>query len=126
MKEAVQLLTGVGRICDFDVFGRDHLMSRLIYVRDNETGEFWNVNWEPVQKPYETFECVHGLGYTILTTRVNGISISFRIFVPKGKDPVELWTLKIENTTGRWRDLSIFAYTNSSSSINGVLTVMEI
>ena len=43
--EAVQLLTGIGRICDFDVFGRDHLMSRLIYVRDNETGEFWNVNW---------------------------------------------------------------------------------
>jgi len=43
--EAVQMLTGVGRICDFDVFGRDHLMSRLIYIRDNDTGEFWNVNW---------------------------------------------------------------------------------
>ena len=36
-KEAVQLYTGIGRICDFDVFGRDHLMSRLIYIRDNET-----------------------------------------------------------------------------------------
>ncbi len=43
--EAVQLLTGIGRICDFDVFGRDNLMSRLIYIRDNETGVYWNVNW---------------------------------------------------------------------------------
>ncbi|HHY83465.1 MAG TPA: hypothetical protein GX505_12445 [Clostridiales bacterium] len=108
--EAVQLLTGIGRICDFDVFGRDHLMSRLIYVRDNETGEFWNVNWEPVQKPYDAFECVHGLGYTILSTSVNGIAVSFRIFVPKGKDPVELWTLKVSNTSDKPRDLSIFAY----------------
>jgi cellobiose phosphorylase len=108
--EAVQLLTGVGRICDFDVFGRDHLMSRLIYIRDNETGEYWNVNWEPVQKPCEKYECVHGLGYTILNTTVNGICCSFRIFVPKGKDPVELWSLKIIDTTGKNRSLSVFVY----------------
>ena len=38
--EGVQLMTGVGRICDFDVFGCDHLMSRLVYIRDNETGRF--------------------------------------------------------------------------------------
>ena len=108
--EAVQLLTGGGRICDFDVYGRDHLMSRLIYIRDNETGEFWNVNWEPVQKPYDKFECVHGLGYTILNTSVNGINAGFRIFVPMGKDPVELWTLKVADTSGKKRNLSIFVY----------------
>lgn len=108
--EAVQLLTGVGRICDFDVYGRDHLMSRLIYIRDNETGEFWNVNWEPVQKPYDRFECVHGLGYTILNTNVNGINAGFRIFVPMGKDPVELWTLKVADISGKKRNLSIFVY----------------
>ena len=108
--EAVQLLTGVGRICDFDVFGRDHLMSRLIYIRDNKTGEFWNVNWEPVQKQYDKFECAHGLGYTVLTTCVDGIKANFRIFVPMGKDPVELWTLKIANASDQPRSLSVFVY----------------
>ena len=108
--EAIQMLTGVGRICDFDVFGRDHLMNRLIYIRDNETGEFWNVNWEPVQKSCDKFECIQGLGYTILKTSVNGISVSFRIFVPKGKDPVELWTLKVTNDSEKKRNLSIFVY----------------
>ncbi len=109
-KEAIQLLTGVGRICDFDVFGRDHLMSRLIYVRDNETGEYWNVNWEPVKKEYECYECRQGMGYMIINSKTSGISSKFRIFVPVGKDPVELWTLNTKNESGRTRNLSIFVY----------------
>jgi cellobiose phosphorylase len=108
--EAVQLLTGVGRICDFDVFGRDHLMSRLIYVRDNDTGEFWNVNWEPVKKKYDKYECIHGLGYTIIKTTVNGITSELKIFVPQGNDPVELWTLKTKNLSAIKRNISIFVY----------------
>ncbi len=109
-KEAVQLFTGIGRICDFDVFGRDHLMSRLIFVRDNETGEYWNVNWEPVKKAFDAYECTHGLGYSIIKSETNKIGSSFRIFVPKGKDPVELWTMGFENKSGKKRDLSVFIY----------------
>ena len=108
--EAVQLLTGNGRICDFDIFGRDNLMSRLVYIRDNETGDFWNVNWEPVRKEYDRYECIHGMGYTIIRSEVNGIASEFRIFIPGGKDPVELWTLKTVNTSARKRNLSIFVY----------------
>lgn len=108
--EAVQMFTGIGRVCDFDVFGRDHLMSRLIYVRDNETGIFWNVNWEPVKRTFDFYECTHGLGYTKIKSETEKIASSFRIFVPKGKDPVELWTLNFENKSGKVRDLSIFFY----------------
>jgi len=108
--EAVQLLTGIGRVCDFDVFGRDGLMSRLVYLRDNANGEFWTVNWEPVQRKPEAFSCVHGLGYTILGNTTAGIAAEFRIVVPPGKDPVELWSLHLTNTTRRRRDLSVFVY----------------
>ena len=69
-REAVQLLTGNGRVCDFDIFGRDSLMSRLLYIRDNETAEYWNVNWEPVRAPYDHYECIHGMGYTRIETSV--------------------------------------------------------
>jgi cellobiose phosphorylase len=109
-KEAVQLFTGIGRICDFDVFGRDHLMSRLIYVRDNETGEYWNVNWEPVKKAFDSYECTHGLGYSVIKSETSKVASSFRIFVPKGKDPVELWTMGFENKADKCHDLSIFIY----------------
>lgn len=108
--EAVQLFTGVGRICDFDVFGRDHLMCRLLYVRDNDTGKFWNINWEPVRAAYEKYACTHGPGYTVIRTRVDGISAEFRIFVPVGADPVELWTIKLSADAGQSRNLSLFAY----------------
>lgn len=109
-EEGIQLLTGVGRICDFDVFGRDHLMSRLIYVRDNETGEFWNVNWEPVRREPDQFTCTHGLGVTTIDTTVAGIRSVFGILVPRGSDPVELWSLRSVNTTDRPRRLSLFGY----------------
>jgi cellobiose phosphorylase len=108
--EAVQLLTGNGRICDFDIFGRDNLMSRLVYIRDNDIGDFWNANWEPVRKKYESYECTHGLGYTCIKSQTNGIASDFRVFVPEGKDPVELWSLVTRNASGGKRRLSIFVY----------------
>ncbi|MEI8311215.1 MAG: hypothetical protein WCH98_10715 [Verrucomicrobiota bacterium] len=109
-KEGVQLFTGVGRICDFDVFGRDHLMNRLIYVRDNASGEFWNINWEPVRRAYESYACTHGPGHTTIRTMVGGIEAEFRIFIPIGNDPVELWSIRLKNASGRARSLSAFAY----------------
>jgi cellobiose phosphorylase len=108
--EAIQLLTGIGRTCDFDVFGRDHLMSRLVYIRDNETGRFWNLNWEPCCVPYETYTCRQGLGYTILCNTTQQIQSGFRIFVPPGQDPVELWDLEFKNKGRSPRSLSIFLY----------------
>jgi cellobiose phosphorylase len=108
--EAVQLLTGIGRTCDFDVFGRDHLMSRLVYLRDMDTGEFWNLNWEPACRPFDRYECRHGLGYTVITNVTNGIEGRFRIFLPPGDAPAELWTLSLSNPGSKVRRLSIFLY----------------
>ncbi len=108
--EAIQLFTGNGRICDYDVFGRDSLMSRLVYIRDKESGDFWNTNWEPVCAPYEEFACTHGLGYTVIENKTRGIASRLRLFVPSGKDPVELWTLTVRNTEPKPRRLSLFLY----------------
>ncbi|MEI6168952.1 MAG: hypothetical protein WCS52_17355 [bacterium] len=108
--EGVKLYTGEGRICDIEVFGRETLLSRLIYVRDNDTGEFWNVGWEPVRRPYEAYACEHGLGYTHLSSRTKGIESSLLLFVPPGKEAVELWRLKLANPSGRRRSLTVFVY----------------
>ena len=110
--ELTKLSTGIGRICDFDVFGRDSFMNRLIYIRDNDNGEFWNLGWEPVKKDYKSYECRHGTGYTIIENITNDIKANFRLFVPTGKDPVELWTLTLESETKR--NLSIFVYSQIS------------
>lgn len=109
-KEAIQLFTGIGRVCDFDVFGREHLMNRLIYIRDNENGQFWTVNWEPVRVPYTSYTCTHGAGYTIICNVTNGVEATLRLFVPVGSDPVEMWTLSLRDVDGKARDLSVFTY----------------
>ena len=38
-----------------------------VYLRDDETGDYWSVSWQPVGKPKEHFRCRHGLGYTRIT-----------------------------------------------------------
>ena len=113
-REAVKLYTGIGRICDIETFGRDHLMSRLVYVRDNDTGEFWNVGWEPVCATYENFVCAHDLGCTTIASTVADITASMRIFIPPGADPVELWRISLVNECQRPRDLSVFVYNQYS------------
>lgn len=110
--EMTKLSTGIGRICDFDVFGRDSFMNRLIYIRDNETGEFWNLGWEPVRAAYDSFECRHGIGYTTIESETNGVKAKYKMFVPAGKDPVELWTITLETETER--NLTVFTYTQIS------------
>jgi len=88
--------------------------SRLIYIRDDKTGQFWSVGYYPVSRRFESFECRCGAGYTIVTNATDGISASWRIFVPSGNDPVELWTLTLRNTTRRKRELSVFAFAELS------------
>lgn len=109
-QEAVQVYTGVGRICDIEAFGRDHLMSRLVYIRDNATGAFWNVGWEPVRAEYAHFVCEHGLGYTRIESETRGIAATLLIVVQPGNAPVEQWRLELVNHTNETRNLSVFTY----------------
>ena len=110
--EMTKLSTGIGRICDFDVFGRDTFMNRLIYIRDNATGKFWNVGWEPVKRKPTKYACRHGIGYTIIENTTEKIAASLRIFTPRGETPAEYWTLSLESETAR--DLTVFVYTQIS------------
>ncbi len=108
--EGIQLYTGVGRICDYDVFGKDHLYNRLIFIRDNETGEFWTLNWEPVCHPYQSYKCTQGLGYTVVENKTCDTLGKLRLFVPVGNDAVEIWKLSVKNEGAKKRSYSIFTY----------------
>ena len=107
--EMTKLSQGIGRICDFDVYGRDTFLNRLVYVRDNKTGKFWNVGWEPVKAKPARFRARHGLGYTIIENTTDGVAGSFRVFVPAGDEPAEYWTLRLTPQKAA-RDLTVFVY----------------
>jgi len=82
-----------------------------VYIRDDETGEFWSVSWQPVGIDLNKahYECRHGLSYSKFCCQYRGIQAEQLVFIPI-LDDVELWDVKIKNTTRRLRKLSIFGY----------------
>ena len=86
-----------------------------VYIRDDETGEFWSVSWQPVGKDLKKaqYECRHGLSYSRFHCKYQGIQAEQLIFIPV-PDDVELWDVKIKNTGRRPRKLSIFSYVEFS------------
>ncbi|WP_265444262.1 GH36-type glycosyl hydrolase domain-containing protein [Acetivibrio straminisolvens] len=53
---------------------------RYFYIYDN--GDFWAPGWSPVKRELESYECRHGLGYTKITGKRNGIKAEVTFFVP--------------------------------------------
>jgi N,N'-diacetylchitobiose phosphorylase len=86
-----------------------------IYLRDDDTGEYWSVSWQPVGKSLDQarYECRHGLSYSKFSCDYQDIHAEQTLFIPLDDD-VELWDLKIKNTGSKPRCLSVFAYVEFS------------
>lgn len=82
-----------------------------VYIRDNDTGEFFTISWQPAAKSLEKakYRCRHGLSYSVYECFYDGLKASQRLSVPIG-EAVELWDVCIENTTDRTRQISVFSY----------------
>ena len=86
-----------------------------IYLRDDDTGEYWSVSWQPVGKPLDwaKYTCRHGLSYTKYECEYGGIRAVQTLFIPRG-EAVEIWDLSLENISGRARSISVFSYAELS------------
>ena len=86
---------------------------KYVYFRDMESKEYWTLAplFDIDEKKYDSFFCKHGLGYSEIFSRINGIESSFRIFVPiENDDPVEIWTIRVTNKSDRKRKLQFYPY----------------
>ena len=54
-----------GRILRY-VFNGSDQPGRYIYIRDNDSKDYWSASWQPVGKDLEAYksECHHGTAYT--------------------------------------------------------------
>lgn len=82
---------------------------KYIYLRDDDSAEFWSPTIQPVQNDLQAYQCRHGIGYTKFYSLYNDIETHLRIFVPFDMD-LEIWTLTLKNTGSRKRQISIFTY----------------
>jgi cellobiose phosphorylase len=86
---------------------------RLLYIRENnttasDTPAIWCPTWQPMHSPLDTYECRHGLGYTIIRSALGGLEARVRYFVPLGES-LEIWELSITNQRSRRASLSVFS-----------------
>lgn len=86
-----------------------------VYLRDDDTGEYWSISWQPVGKDLRQarYECRHGLSYSRFSCDYQGIAAEQLVFIPLG-DAVELWDVRVRNTGGKPRRLSVFSYVEFS------------
>ena len=88
----------------------NHLIAkdRLIFVRDDDSGEYFSVSWSPTFTKFESYISKAGINYQIYENITNGLKIIWRIYVPAGNDPVEIWDVCVENLGRNARSISLF------------------
>lgn len=82
-----------------------------VYLRDAKDGDYWSISWQPVGKPLNQakYTCRHGMSYTTYECDYKGIKASQTLMVPMD-DAVELWDVRLKNTTDKERRISVFSY----------------
>lgn len=113
-----QLLTGHGLYCDkatitasyVDLRGRVKLINdgnRYFYLRDDESGDYWNPGFYPANKRLDAYACTMGLGYAKYHSSRQEIEADARVFVNES-DPTEIWTFRIKNKSNRGRRIKLY------------------
>ncbi len=107
-----------GRILRY-VFNSFDQPGRYLYIRDNESQDYWSASWQPVGKNLDRYksECRHGIGYTKMKADYENIHSEALYYVPLGKTH-EVWSLSVTNQSVRPRSLTLTGYAEFTNHSN--------
>lgn len=107
-----------GRILRY-IFNSFDQPGRYLYIRDNESKDYWSASWQPVGKDLDRYKskCCHGMGYTRMTAAYDEISSEASYYVPLGES-YEVWGLSITNDSSRTRTLTLTGYAEFTNHSN--------
>ena len=80
---------------------------RYFYINDN--GTVWNPGWSPVKTELDSYECRHGMGYTIITGKKNDLKAQVTFFVPNGYDG-EVQQVVLTNEGSSAKTFKLFSF----------------
>ncbi|PTW00921.1 cellobiose phosphorylase [Halanaerobium saccharolyticum] len=80
---------------------------RYYYIYEN--GDYFSPAWAPQKSELDSYQCRHGLGYTVIESEKNNLKTEMKFFVPKG-DNAELHQIKIKNLADSRRKLKLFSF----------------
>ena len=107
-----------GRILRY-VFNNFDQPGRYIYIRDNDTKDYWSASWQPVGKDLSEYksECRHGTAYTKIIADYSGIHSQALYYVPLDSEH-EVWNLKLSNNSGKKRSLTVTGFAEFTNNSN--------
>ena len=99
-----------GRILRY-MFNQFDEPGRYIYLRDQDSGDFWSASWRPVEKDLKEYDTItrHGTSYTEIESEYNGIATKALYYVPLDATH-EVWRLTVTNTGDEPRKIGVFGY----------------
>ena len=80
---------------------------RYFYI--NDQGTVWNPGWKPVKTELDEYSCRHGMGYTVITGKKNGLKASQKSFVPMGYD-AEVHQVTLTNESDAAKDVILTSF----------------
>ena len=80
---------------------------RYYYIKEGDT--VWNPGWQPVQTPLDSYQCRHGLGYTVFESSKNSLNAKLLAFVHV-HDNCEINLLTLTNYTDAEKEFDLFSY----------------
>lgn len=107
-----------GRILRY-VFNNFDQPGRYIYIRDNDTKDYWSASWQPVGKDLSEYksECRHGTAYTKIMADYSEIHSQALYYVPLDSEH-EVWNLKLTNNSGKKRSLTVTGFAEFTNNSN--------
>ena len=80
-----------------------------VYIRDNETGDYWCPTNEPALQKPDQWAAAHGMGYTRFNAERDGIQAKVVYFVGEYENSL-IWNISIKNNSSKPKKISLFAY----------------
>ncbi len=108
-----------GRILRYRFNSGMALPGRYIYIRDNDSKDYWSASWQPVGKPLDKYksECRHGTAYTVISADYADVHSEVTYYVPLNKT-YEVWRAIITNTSGQAKHLSVYGFCEFTNDNN--------
>ena len=77
------------------------------YIKDGDI--IWNPGWMPAKTELDSYQCRHGLGYSVFEGSKNQLSAELTMFVPMG-NTCEINKLTLTNHGSEHKEISVFSY----------------
>ncbi len=95
-------------------FAQDNMGRRIEFVDDRavyivEGDKFWQANGLPIYDELADYACTHGIGYTDIMLKKNGIKSNCKLFVPN-KGEMEILKVSVKNESEKTRSLKVIPY----------------